>query len=123
MTFRPLVLRYSIESVIMLRFSSRVVFNTSFTCRSHDFPNMTAVLTPASRSMLRVWSFEGWMSLRRVLPKAATSEFVSVSCLTALKYSTSLGFEPGHPPSMYLTPSWSSLWVMLSLSWREKDMP
>ena len=61
---------------------------------------------------------------RRVMPNA-TSLLVS-SCSSAgarLKSSSSFGFEPGQPASMYSTPSQSSCSAIRSLSSTVREMP
>jgi len=90
------------------------------TWRSHAFPKIVAVFMPLSMMAFRLRSFSLFMPHRLVLPKAAITELFSAISLTLRKYSSSFGFEPGHPPSMYVIPKSSSFEVILSLSWREK---
>jgi hypothetical protein len=46
----------------------------------------------------------------------ASRAFFSLTPRISLKNSTSRGLEPGHPPSMYCTPNWSSFLATRTMS-------
>ena len=56
-------------------------------------------------------------------PKEVTIELFNLSFVTFLKYSSSFGLEPGHPPSIYEIPASSSFFVIFNLSSKEREMP
>ncbi len=85
---------------------------------------MQTVEVPASMRLRKVASSSTLPFGRRVDPKATSVELVSCSSVPArAKNSMSFGLAPGHPPSMYPTPSWSSCSAMRSLSSTVADTP
>jgi len=97
----PFDLRNIIDSAIIARFSSRVVSRTRVTCLSQLFPTMVTTGTPDSTSAMRLASALALAFGRLVLPNAARTARDRRSFLALLKNSSSLGLEPGHPPSIY----------------------
>ena len=70
---------------------------------------MVIVSVSAFRSDCTLGSLSQLLLALLVLPKAASFEFINFSFLIFLKKSSSLSFDPGHPPSIYFTPSSSIL--------------
>ena len=104
----------------MARFSSSGTSSTSDTCISDALPTSVTTGAPLSRS---AWMFASSCTAvfaRRVVPKAVSLACVSSRPCASLKNSSSLGLEPGQPPSMKWTPSWSSRSAMRSLSCTER---
>ena len=123
MTLFPESLRKRTLSSIIARLSSRGMPRACVTWKSHDFPNMQHHPTGAAASALRLGSSCGRDPCLRVLPKA-TSSVVARSISAALaKNSSSLGLEPGHPPSTKSKPVVSSLFRTSSLSSQENETP
>ena len=77
----------------------------------------------ASASTRRLGSAAAATPLRRVMPKAASTAWRSVSRSMRAKNAVSLGLEAGNPPSMKCTPSSSSLSAMRAFSSTETDSP
>ncbi len=100
MTSLPCSTQNRTESPIIARFSSRETRTTLSRCRSQVLP--TSVITGAkqSTSTRSASSSEARMSLRRVMPKAATRAVSNVSCSSSSNSSQSFGFDAGKPPSM-----------------------
>ena len=67
-------------------------------------------------------SSAGGVFALQVAPNAATFALFHSISAARRKNSTSFGFEPGQPPSMYATPRSSSLRAMRSLSSNEREM-
>ncbi len=84
----------------MARFSSSVVPIAVVTWKSQDLPKMVTTGGPASTSAWRFASSCGRTPGRRVAPKAVILAVLNTASWTRLKKRRSLGFEPGHPPSM-----------------------
>ena len=68
-------------------------------------------------------SSSGPVPARRVAPKAATCATPQEMSLARSKTSASFGFDPGHPSSMYATPSASSRRAMRILSPADRLRP
>ena len=104
--------------------SSREVRRASATWRSHDLATMQATGAPASTRLARTASVSGFTPARRVDPNATSVALLSVSSFLArAKNSTSLGLAPGQPPSMKVTPRWSSCSATRSLSSTVSERP
>ena len=104
--------------------SSSDVRSASATWRSQDFATMQATGAPASIRLASTASSSGLTPARRVEPNATSVAVPSVSSFLArAKNSTSLGLAPGHPPSMKVTPRWSSCSATRSLSSTVSESP
>ena len=82
------------------RFSLRETLSACSTWKSHVFPNMVAVATPASSMPLMPRSFSGAVPGRCEAPNAASLALPSPISPAFLQNSSSRGFAPGYPPSM-----------------------
>lgn len=109
-------------SYIISKLSCLVTFRTSVACSDHDLPNITAKSTSAFIILFRLISSFTLTSFLLVLPKAAILALDSLYFFISLKNSSSLGLDPGHPPSIYSTPSSSKSSAILILSFRVKDI-
>ena len=104
--------------------SSSDVRSASATWRSHDLATMQATGAPASIRLARTASSSGFTPARRVDPKATSVAVPRCSSFLARsKNSMSLGLAPGQPPSMNVTPRWSSCSATRSLSSTVSDRP
>ncbi len=104
--------------------SSSDVRSASSTCRSQLFATMHATGAWDRTSWSRTGSFAGVTPARRVDPNATSVAVESCSSAGArAKNSSSFGFAPGQPPSMYVTPRWSSCSATRSLSSTVSDSP
>ena len=112
-------------SLIMARFSARVVRSAWVTCRSWLLATMQAYGARESRTAAVSGSSAAFMPTRRVKPKATSCALRRVTAPSAIaeKYAVSPGLAPGQPPSMKFTPSSSSKPVMASLSVTERFSP
>jgi len=111
------------ESRIIASPSARSVRSACVTCRSQDLPTRHTTSVPASRSSRSTALSSARSPALRVIPNAVSVACRSVSFAARRKNSESRGFAPGHPPSMYGTPSWSSLCRMRRRSSIEYEMP
>ena len=84
----------------MSRFSAGLAPSTSTTWRSQLLPKIVTTGVSAATSAWRFGSASGRFDRWRVEPNAASRAVCQVIVLAAAKKSTSLGFEPGQPPSM-----------------------
>jgi hypothetical protein len=84
----------------MSRFSAGVAPRTSITWRSQLFPKIVTTGVSALTSSRRLGSVSGRLARWRVEPKAASLAVCHVMVRAVAKNSTSLGLEPGQPPSM-----------------------
>ena len=107
----------------MARFSSGVAPSTSVTCSSQLLPKIVTTGVSASTSARRLGSSSGLFRRCRVEPNAASLADRKVIDRAAAKKSTSFGFEPGQPPSMYGIPNSSRRRAILSLSASETIRP
>ena len=96
--------------------SSRSVRSASVTCRSHALPTRQTTSVPASSRSRSACDSSARSPARRVMPNAVSVLVFSVSFVASWKNSVSRGFAPGHPPSTYGKPIWSSLCRMRSRS-------
>src|SRR5665213_1525715 len=104
--------------------SSRVVRRASTTCISDDLATMQTASVWASTRWRRVSSSSARTPARRVEPKATSVARARASSFGArAKNSASLGLAPGQPPSMKVTPRWSSCSATRSLSSTVSDRP
>src|SRR5665213_3154250 len=104
--------------------SSRVVRRASTTCISDDLATMQTASVWASTRWRRVSSSSARTPARRVEPKATRVARSRCSSFGArAKNSASFGLAPGHPPSMNVTPRWSSCSATRSLSSTVSDRP
>ena len=104
--------------------SSSEVRSASATWRSQVLATMQATGAPASMRLARTASSSGRTPARRVEPKATRVAVESVSSSRArAKNSMSLGLAPGQPPSMKVTPRWSSCSATRSLSATVRESP
>ncbi len=108
---------------MMRRFSSSVVRSTSVTWRVQVLPTTVHTGAPESTSARMLASSSGPPPTRHVEPKAVMAAVFQGSARAREKNSASFGFEPGHPPSMKVTPSSSSRCAMAILSSQEREMP
>jgi hypothetical protein len=107
----------------MRKFSSRVVRSTSATCIADDLPTTVHTGVSASSSAARFGSSSAGAEARRVEPKAAMLACSQTMSLARWKNSASLGFDPGQPPSIMLTPNSSNRTAMRILSSLESEIP
>ena len=104
--------------------SSSVVRRASTTCISDDLATMQTASVWALTRWRRVSSSSALTPARRVEPKATSVDRGSESSVGArAKNSSSLGLAPGHPPSMKVTPRWSSCSATRSLSSTVSESP
>ena len=85
-------------SLIFSRFCSFVIFNATSTWKSHDFPKRQIDLLLELIKEDSIGSFSALCSDFFVIPNAVRFEFLKFGSL--LKNSVSVGFAPGHPPSI-----------------------
>ena len=107
----------------MARFSSGVAPRTSVTWSSQLLPKIVTTGVPAATSACRFGSSAGRLERWRVEPKAAMRACRQVTRRASAKNSTSLGLDPGQPPSMYVRPASSRRWAILSLSASDRTRP
>ena len=93
MTFFPFLHKYSIDSLMIARFSSGVVPRISFICSFHAFPNITAVSALHSFSTRKPGSFSAVMPTFLVLPNEAILECFSLIQASLSKSSASFILE------------------------------
>ncbi len=123
-TLRSLERRNSTESATMATASSRVVRRASTTCISDDLATMHTASVWALTRWRSVSSSSALTAARRVEPNATSVDLDSESSVGArAKNSSSFGLAPGHPPSMKVTPRWSSCSATRSLSSTVSDSP
>ena len=104
--------------------SSRDVRRASATWRSQALATMQATGAPASTRLARTASSSALAPALRVEPNATKVAVSSDSSVLARsKNSMSLGFAPGQPPSMNVTPRWSSCSATRSLSSTVNERP
>src|SRR6202035_949108 len=85
---------------------------------------MQAIGATAPTRLARTASVSGFTPARRVEPKATSVAVWSVSSFLArAKNSTSLGLRPVQPPSMKVTPRWSSCSATRNLSSTVSERP
>ncbi len=106
----------------MSRFSAGVAPRTSVTWSSQLLPKIVTTGVSAATSSRRLGSSAAALDRWRVDPKAARRARSQRCRRAAAKNSTSLGLEPGQPPSMNGNPYSSSIRAMRSLSASERVM-
>src|SRR5258708_12205867 len=93
------------DSSTIARFSLGVVWRTVVTCHGSLLPTRVQTGAPLSVRARRLASSSQRPLARRVAPNAASLARFR-GCLPGLaKSSSSLGFDPGKPPSPYSNPS------------------
>ena len=92
------------------------------TCSSQLLPKIVTTGVSAATSSRRFGSSPGLFERCRVDPNAASLAPSQVMDRAAAKNSTSLGLDPGQPPSMNGIPNSSSIRAMRSLSASDRVM-
>ena len=90
------------------------------TCSDQLFPKSVMIVVSASSNARIFGSFCTVLLDFLVDPNATTVAVCNGTVLIIRKNSMSLGFAPGHPPSMNCTPSPSNCWATRTLSSAEK---
>ena len=123
MTSRPAARRKSTDSPIIARFSSAVAPRTSTTWSSQLLPKMVVTGVSAAIRARRFGSSSARLARWRVDPNAASLACRKVMLRAAAKNSSSFGFDPGQPPSMYGKPASSRRRAIFSLSASDRTRP
>ena len=103
--------------------SSSGTRRASWTWRVQVLPTMQATSHPASTRAASCGSSSQAIRGRRVMPKQVSTDASRFRERARAKNSASLGFAPGHPPSMKPTPRSSRCRAIVSLSLTDSDSP